>query len=122
MELPPQLPAVPVSSEIRHHLFVSTKEALNNILKHAAAAEVWLRLSVERETFSLTIEDDGRGMRADQPGETNGSRLSGGNGLNNLKTRMANVGGTCRCSAGTGGRGIRIVLEVPLGPESVADR
>jgi signal transduction histidine kinase/ligand-binding sensor domain-containing protein len=116
LEMPAQVPAAPVSSEIRHHLFVSTKEALNNILKHAAAAEVWLRLSVERETFSLTIEDDGQGMRAGQPGETNGSRLSGGNGLNNLQTRMANVGGTCRCSAGTGGRGIRIVLEVPLEP------
>jgi signal transduction histidine kinase len=55
-------------------------------------------------------------MHPGQPGGGNGSRLSGGNGLGNLKTRMANVGGSCSCSAGTGGRGIRIVLEVPLGP------
>ena len=114
LEMPEQLPAKPVSAEIRHHLFVSIKEALNNILKHADASEVWLRLSLEREFFTLTIEDDGRGMHSTEPGEKTGARRSGGQGLGNLKSRMTAVGGECRFSTGPGGRGSRIALKVPL--------
>jgi ligand-binding sensor domain-containing protein/signal transduction histidine kinase len=121
LDIPAQLPLAPISSELRHNLYVSTKEALNNVLKHAGAAEVWIRLQLDRETFTLTIEDDGCGMRSDEPGGANRSRLSSGHGLNNLKSRMAAVGGECRIAAGSGGRGIRIALQVPFRKEPPAD-
>src|SRR5262245_47248940 len=43
-----QMPHRPLSSEARHSLFLVVKEALNNIVKHSAATEVWVR--ARRET------------------------------------------------------------------------
>lgn len=114
LEIPAHVPTAPVSSEMRHNLFLSIKEVLNNIVKHAGASEVWLRLSLARDRFRFTLEDDGRGMPASEAGDANGARLSAGHGLNNLKTRMEALGGTATVSAGTEGRGTRIALHVPF--------
>ena len=62
MDLPVPLPAARVEAELRYNLFLALKEALNNVVKHAQATEVWLRLRVEAKTFTLVVEDNGRGL------------------------------------------------------------
>jgi signal transduction histidine kinase len=86
LDVPAQLPEQPVSTEARHNLFMTVKEALNNALKHAAATEVRVGLAVDDSRLTIKIADNGRGF---SPGEVRGS----GNGLRNMKERMQKIGG-----------------------------
>ena len=105
MDLPVALPAVRVDAELRYNLFLALKEALNNVVKHAQATEVWLRLKLEPDSFALVIEDNGVGMASahDTPTAQSG-RLASGSGMGNLAKRIAAVGGRCtvRSFAGQG--------------------
>ena len=62
LDVPEHLPSLPLSADVRHNLFLAVKEALNNIVKHAQAREVRLRLIQEQGRLSFVIEDDGRGF------------------------------------------------------------
>ena len=53
---------VPFSAEVRHHLFLVVKEALNNTVKHSLASEVWLRFRATDSGLEIKIEDNGRGF------------------------------------------------------------
>jgi ligand-binding sensor domain-containing protein/two-component sensor histidine kinase len=85
MDLPPQLPYYPLSTEERHNLFMAVKEALNNVLKHARASEVRISLAVEDSVLRIVVTDNGCGFIL------NGSH--NGDGLNNMKERLARIGG-----------------------------
>ncbi len=106
-EVPENLPEDPLDSTIRHDLYLATKEALNNIVKHAHATEVRLRLVLDRDHFTLTIEDDGRGFAADD-------RLTrpGADGLINLTQRLERLGGQCRIRSEPG-QGTSVEMQVP---------
>jgi len=107
LEVPAQLPAIPISPELRHNVFLVAKEALNNIVKHAHASSAWLRLSLEPGRFMLEIQDDGRGLG---PGAQDKAR----NGLRNMRQRMEDLGGDFAIGPGpTGGTVARI--RAPLG-------
>jgi len=84
--VPPQLPVVTIAPDLRHNVFLAFKESVNNVVKHARASEVKIRLRFEDNTFSLEIDDDGRG-----PGEA--ATKTGRNGLRNMRKRMEDVGG-----------------------------
>lgn len=51
-----------LSLEARRQLFLVYKEALNNIAKHANAANVQIRLSTQQSDVTLLIQDDGKGF------------------------------------------------------------
>jgi ligand-binding sensor domain-containing protein/signal transduction histidine kinase len=105
-EVPANLPNLPLRSDLRHNVFLATKEAFNNVLKHSRAKEVWLRLAVEEAGLSISVEDDGRGFVPE--------RLpSGGNGLENMKRRLAECGGHIDLRTGPG-HGTKIRFSVPL--------
>ena len=83
-DLPEEIPAIRLSTETRHHVFLAAKEALNNALKHARAGTVTVRLQLGAGEFEIQIEDDGVGFDpAAAP-----SRAGGGNGLGNMRERM----------------------------------
>lgn len=86
LDLPAQLPELAISTKVRHNLFMAVKEALNNVLKHAAAAEVRIALAVQDNRLNLTIADNGKGF---DPAAAQHS----GNGLENMKQRLAQVRG-----------------------------
>ena len=44
LDVPAHLPPHQLRSDVRHNLFLAVKEALHNIVKHAHAQIVWLRL------------------------------------------------------------------------------
>jgi len=107
MDLPVDLPPLPIDAELRYNLFLALKESLNNVVKHAQATEVWLRLRLEPKSFTLVIADNGRGLTARRGAV---DRLASGSGLANLQKRLAAVGG--RCEIHSDGGGTRVELTV----------
>jgi len=85
-----------LTAEVRHNLFLSFKEALNNAIGHAAAAQVDVSLVIKPDGFTLSVKDDGCGFDPKLlPWKLPPSpdRLSHGNGLINMRQRLAEIGG-----------------------------
>jgi signal transduction histidine kinase len=106
LEVPPQLPPLPISPELRHNVFLAAKEAVNNVVKHSQASSAWIRLQLHSDRFVLEIEDDGRGL-------PESATAKGRNGLRNMRKRMADVGGHFEVSPRDGG-GTSVRLIAPL--------
>ncbi len=66
----------------RKNFYMIYKESLNNIIKYANCANVWINLNSDHEFFSLEIRDDGVGF---DPSKTKG------NGLIYMKKRAAEI-------------------------------
>ena len=113
------LPDFPLSAEVRHNVFLAFEEALNNALKHAHASRVRVDMVTAHSQFEITVVDNGRGFDC-APGArgaapSTAGRKRGGNGLWNLRQRLAEVGGQCSISSRPG-QGTRVALSVPLIP------
>ncbi len=110
IELPPHPERIKLSFEQRHHLYLIVKEAVHNILRHAACRSVWIRIWTGDHRLWLEIRDDGRGfdLRRIQNEER-----SGGNGLGNMQKRAAELGGQLDIMS-IPGQGTRIRLTMPL--------
>ena len=80
------------------------KEALNNIVKHAAATTAFVSLSIRGNEVRVTAGDDGKGFAGPR---------EGGNGLANMRERMADIGGTFAIGPREGG-GCEVVLSFKL--------
>jgi signal transduction histidine kinase len=121
MDLPVTLPAARVQAELRHNLFLALKETLNNVVKHARATEVWLRLRIEPKTFTLIVEDNGRGIPVAGGGATGirADRIAASSGLANLEKRLAAVAGRCEIHSRPG-HGTRVEMTVALNPEAAS--
>jgi len=120
LDVPIQLPAWPLFAEVRHNLFLAFKEALNNAVKHANASEARISLSLEASGFSLVVEDNGRGFVPGdhaEEGNTPPSKVGTGNGLKNMKHRLAEVGGRCEIRS-VPGLGTKVTFVVPLALEN----
>jgi ligand-binding sensor domain-containing protein/signal transduction histidine kinase len=102
-DFPEELPDMPLSAEARHNLFLACKEAVHNIIKHAGASEVWIRLKLGEGIFTLIIEDNGTGFDPDVSRES-------GNGLPNMHKRMEECGGQCRIESESGSTRIQFSL------------
>jgi len=115
LEVPAQLPNTPVPPEVRHNVFLAAKEAVTNVVRHAKASGVRIRLRLEQTAFALEIEDDGRGL-PDVDNQAARSR----NGLRNMRKRMEDIGGQFTIGAGPEG-GTIVRLAAPLGDEKTAN-
>jgi signal transduction histidine kinase len=116
IDVPMQLPAWPLTAEIRHNLFLAFKEALNNAVKHARTTEVWISLNITGMGFTLQLEDKGCGFAPNAAGNGSPSdpaRLSAGYGLVNMRRRLAEIGGRCEIQS-TPGNGTRVAFVVPV--------
>lgn len=103
--VPPSLP-IPV----RHALYQVAQEALNNILRHAHATNVTIHLDYQDDQYILEIRDDGCGFDPQAPG-------AGGMGLDNMRQRMAEIGGRLDITSAPG-QGTNIRAGVRLTPPS----
>jgi signal transduction histidine kinase len=115
IDLPATLPSMQVDAELRYNLFLALKESLNNVVKHSGASEVWLRLQLHARSFTLIVEDNGRGFKGVN-GETSSAsaeRFYSGSGLLNLKKRLESVGGQCVVQS-SAGEGTRVAMEVSM--------
>jgi signal transduction histidine kinase len=116
LDVPVLLPALALTAEVRHNLFLAFKESLNNAVRHAQASEVRVSLELAPGGFTLTVADNGRGFDQSQICGRNeavsaGVRLAAGNGLVNMRRRMEEISGTCELDSAPG-RGCRVKLAV----------
>ena len=105
LDFPEQIPSRELSTNLRHNLFLVIKEALHNIVKHASATEIWLRVDLQEEMLEVIIEDNGRGF-AQAPDNALAD------GLRNMRQRLAEIGGECRVESQPA-TGTRVILHLP---------
>lgn len=108
--LPDELPAVPDTHRLA--LQRAAQEALTNVQRHAQARQVWLELTIEPETISLLVKDDGRGFVVD---DLNPHSF----GLRGMQERAAHLHGAFHLNS-TPGEGVQICFHLPLPETAVA--
>ena len=87
IDFPDEVRPVKLTNEQRRNLYLVTKEALNNVMKHARANKVQLIFWSELGSLNFEVNDDGAGM----PEKL--TRVAG-NGLKNMRKRMEDIGGS----------------------------
>jgi two-component system, NarL family, sensor kinase len=103
---PARLPA-----HVEVALYRIAQEALQNVMKHASASRVTLRLSSTHGTVQLVVEDDGRGFRPAQAARNrNGDPAYG---LAGMRERAELVGARLQVTSAPGS-GTRVLVEVPV--------
>jgi signal transduction histidine kinase len=100
-----QVPGLPADVSI--NIFRIVQEALTNVVKHAQAGSVMVRLSAggAQDGLLLEIEDDGRGFDP--------AAARRGLGLVGIEERVRAVGGALHLVAAPG-RGTRFEIHIPL--------
>lgn len=101
-----EIPEWPLDARLRHGVFCSFKEALNNAIRHSRATEVQIIFEVAADELVLSIIDNGCGFEfvAAEPGR---------DGLTSLRQRMQQLGGDCRITSQPE-RGTKIEIRLPL--------
>lgn len=105
VQIPNSFPDQTVSGEVRHHLFLAVKEALNNAIRHGGATEISFSVRVLENRLWISITDNGSGF--DSSGQ------SAGHGLSNLRNRLEQLHGRCELKS-TAGVGTTVSLQLPL--------
>jgi signal transduction histidine kinase len=99
--------------EKKESLYRIAREALHNVVKHAAATQIVLRLQHEAEGLVLEVRDDGLGFDTAQD-------FPGHLGLQSMRERVAKLGGLLTISSTPGaGTTIRAVLHQHESPPKV---
>jgi signal transduction histidine kinase len=105
VDLRSQLGKERLPAETETALYRIVQEALTNILKHASATRVTVRLSRDERSVSLVVQDDGRGFDPE-------SVRQGGLGLIGMRERVALLGGRLTVESSEGA-GTMLRAEVP---------
>lgn len=92
-----------LTGEMRRNIFLSVKECLHNIVKHAGASRVFFLVQLN-EKMEIIIHDNGKGI------DWNNQR-SFANGIENIKRRMENIHGAVSFS---NDKGTKVSLTIPL--------
>jgi PAS domain S-box-containing protein len=92
--------------EIKETLYRIGQEALHNIVKHARARQVELRLSQADDAITLDVRDDGVGFEP-------GGSFPGHLGLRSMHERIARLHGSIRVNSAPG-LGTHIAARIPL--------
>ena len=95
--------------DVRAELVPALREALSNVVKHAHATSVSVRVEVDDRQVTLAVADDGVGIT---------EQVHGGRGIGNMTERAAAVHGSCTiCSPDNGGTEVEWRAPIRLGQE-----
>jgi len=111
IRMPVEFPPLILDGRTRHDLFLATREALNNAIRHAHAGEIEIGIALTDRLLRIHILDNGCGF------DPNARRI--GNGLANLTARLAGLQGSCKIQS-CPGAGTTVTLELWLAKDQVA--
>ena len=94
---------------VEEELYRIAQEALHNVVKHARARQVEVKLCSGSGKTSLEVSDDGVGFQTDR------ARPGGGMGLSNMRERAEALGGSFQIHSGPG-NGTRVEVVVSWEP------
>jgi signal transduction histidine kinase len=107
-----QLPSLPAN--VGGAVYRIVQEALTNVVRHAGAATVSIRICQEDGDLVVVVDDDGVGGQ--------GSLAAGeGNGIRGMRDRAAALGGQLTAGPRPGG-GFRVRARLPLPSETKGAR
>ncbi|MDQ6803229.1 MAG: ATP-binding protein [Acidobacteriota bacterium] len=90
----------------RRHIYLVVKETLTNAVRHAGCQHATIAVSAVDHSIRIEIADDGVGFDPKEAGN--------GNGLHNMRRRLAELGGDIDIAT-RNGSGTRVVIRIPLG-------
>lgn len=91
-------------------MFRIVQEAVNNVIKHAGARNVMIRLAVREGKIAVTVEDDGSGF--DVPAAFKSKVGTQSLGLLGIQERTTLLGGAFEIKSAIG-QGTRLFVEIP---------
>jgi ligand-binding sensor domain-containing protein/two-component sensor histidine kinase len=91
--------------QVRREIFLILKESVTNIAKHADCHQVTIELECDRRRLRLRVSDDGKGFDPAQ--------RTDGNGVANMRRRVAALGGRLTLHSAPG-RGTTVEVDVPF--------
>ena len=96
--------------DLRINFYRIVQESLNNIMKHAQATEVAVRITRNEEKVILSIRDNGIGFNTVNRPSSGGKS---GFGLTGMEERAHSLGGTFRVRSAPG-QGAVMTVEIPV--------
>jgi PAS domain S-box-containing protein len=107
VRLPDAEDDIPLGANLRREVFLIFKEAVNNVLRHAACTEATVDLALAGSSLRMRVSDNGTGFDPDRAGD--------GHGLLSMRDRARGIGGELKlCSRP--GQGATVELTIPLEP------
>ena len=103
-DLPPSVSDAFLTGETRREVFLTFKEVLHNIIKHAEATHVHITIQLRNNSLEIVIGDNGKGIERTNPT---------GNGLKNMAERMTKIDGIFQILDNPNG-GTQVVITIPL--------
>jgi signal transduction histidine kinase len=101
--------ARPLSDELEVCAYRVVQEALTNVVRHAGASAVRVRVAYGERELLIAVEDDGAGGSGGRPGA----------GIRGMRERVAIVGGTVAAGPTTEGWSVRATLPLDAEPAEV---
>jgi signal transduction histidine kinase len=84
------------------------QETLTNVIRHAGATEVTVKLREREGRIVLEIKDNGRGISKEEVNNTKSMGLLG------MRERAALLGGNFKISRIPGGKGTKVTVSIPI--------
>ncbi|MEL6672263.1 MAG: sensor histidine kinase [Bacteroidota bacterium] len=101
-----------LTDKLEVNAFRIVQELLSNALKHAEAQEITVTLTLNGNNLNIMVEDDGIGFDSKKA-----FQIGDGMGLNNIKARLQELGGSLDIDSGKG-NGTTFNLDIPLKPST----
>lgn len=92
-----------LTMNFRQNVYLTFKEAINNVVKHSGASQVTVVLKKEHSLFTMQIKDDGKGFSNDKAGS--------GQGLENMQLRARRLKASLYILSDFG---VTVILKVPV--------
>ena len=100
-----------LTEEQTFHIFRIVQELLQNVIKHAHAANTIVQISYNAKRLYLTVEDDGKGFDMETAKKKNGM------GLKNIETRVKILKGRIDFQTASG---TSVLIEIPCAEKNNA--
>jgi two-component system, NarL family, sensor kinase len=101
-----------LTREMELVIYRLVQECLTNIHRHSGSESATIRLSRERDTLSVEIQDQGRGI---EPDKLNELQLQGaGVGIRGMRERVRQFDGRMNIASGAGGTTVSFIFQLPV--------